>query len=289
MTDDNKNPAAQNFKMALDKAGLSTKEPVISDGKLQRFHVSGDRQGSKNGWYVLFGDGVPAGSFGSWKTGKTHKWCAKDYKTLSVSEKREQTLRYKAAVKLKETKQKKEQGEAAEKAATVLKKAKPADASHCYLQRKKVGAYGELFLGANDCLILPLRDAEGVLHSLQYIDVFGRKRFLKSGKIKGCFFLIGEPNGRILICEGYATGATLHEETGYPVAVAFNAGNLLPVCHALSDRYVSHELIICADNDTNTLGNPGITKATEAAKAVGAKVIIPPVSGDFNDFFRENS
>jgi len=46
--------------------------------------------------------------------------------------------------------------------------------------------------------------------------------------------VIGEPSAsnKILMTEGYATGATLHELTGLPVVVAFHAGNLPVVAEA---------------------------------------------------------
>ncbi len=71
------------FKNALAQAGLVTRDPVIADGRLYRFHVEGDKPQSKNGWYVLYGDGVPAGCFGNWKTGERHTWCAKPDRELT--------------------------------------------------------------------------------------------------------------------------------------------------------------------------------------------------------------
>ena len=48
------------------------------------------------------------------------------------------------------------------------------------------------------------------------------------------------------------------------------------------------ELVICADNDRQTEGNPGVTYATAAAKATGARLIVPDfpegeAGSDFND------
>lgn len=65
------------IKEAMQAAGLGTIEPLIAGGRVNRFRIEGDRAGSKNGWAVLFDDGLPAGSFGNWKTGEVHKWCAK--------------------------------------------------------------------------------------------------------------------------------------------------------------------------------------------------------------------
>ena len=87
----------------------------------------------------------------------------------------------------------------------------------------------------------------------------------------------------MLICEGYATGATLHEETGLRVYLAFTANNLLSVGRIVRDKLPNAEIVLCADNDKSK-GNPGLTKATEAAQAVGASLAVPPIWGDFNDY-----
>ena len=130
---------------------------------------------------------------------------------------------------------------------------------------------------------MPLRDGEGRIHSLQFIDADGNKRFLSGGRIAGCYYPIGIPVDTLCICEGYATAASVHEATGHAVAVAFNCGNLLSVAQILRRKFPAIELVICADNDTQTDGNPGLTKAREAASAVGALLAVQPCHGDFND------
>jgi putative DNA primase/helicase len=94
----------------------------------------------------------------------------------------------------------------------------------------------------------------------------------------------------LCIAEGFATGATIHQATGYPVAVAFNAGNLEAVAKAMRQKLPGLSMIVCADDDAGTEGNPGITKANLAALATGAKVAVPAFgdqrpddASDFND------
>ena len=102
------------------------------------------------------------------------------------------------------------------------------------------------------------------------------------------------PSGRLVVCEGYATGATLHEETGHAVAVAFNAANLLPVAQALRAKFPRIALVVASDDDWQTEGNPGLTAATEAARAIGGRLAVPDFTGydrsnkdtDFNDLQR---
>lgn len=194
------------------------------------------------------------------------------------------------------------QAKAAAKALTLWESAPPC-AEHPYLTGKGVLAHGvrvfqgELTIGGQNCrgnLLIPLRDSVGTVRSLQFLTDDGQKRFLPGGAKQGHFFLIpGEACGpsRWLVCEGYATGASLHEATGLPVAVAFDAGNLLAVAKSLREQYPEAALVICADNDTATTGNPGLRKAADAARAVGgllaAPVFADPHTGtDFNDLHR---
>ncbi|MGB9152201.1 MAG: toprim domain-containing protein [Alphaproteobacteria bacterium] len=141
-------------------------------------------------------------------------------------------------------------------------------------------------------LLIPMYDSTGKLQSFQFISKDGDKKFLYGGMMQGCCFPLGEIKNEptILIAEGYATAATIHEITGYPVVVAYNAGNLLAVAKLIRAQRPDAEIILCADDDWKTKGNPGRTKAEETALAVGGKVIVPEFgenrpdgATDFND------
>nr|WP_242518552.1 toprim domain-containing protein [Thiorhodovibrio winogradskyi] len=130
---------------------------------------------------------------------------------------------------------------------------------------------------------------------MQFIRPDGGKRFLSGGRIYGCFCLLpGTKPAPILICEGFATGATLVEQTGSTCVVAFNAGNLLPVAKAVRAQHPKADIIVCGDNDAWTEGNPGATKARAAALEIGAQLLLPDFTGldlsekptDFNDLAR---
>lgn len=161
---------------------------------------------------------------------------------------------------------------------------------HPYLTAKGVRAHG-LRVEARRDLLIPMRDIEGRLHSLQSIAPDGFKLFMPNGRVKGCYHAIGRPTGSIVICEGYATGATIHEDAGTAVAVAFNAGNLVPVAKALRLKFPCISIVIAADDDWKTDGNPGLTAATEAARVVGGTLAVPKFDElsrgdkdtDFND------
>jgi putative DNA primase/helicase len=143
---------------------------------------------------------------------------------------------------------------------------------------------------SGDNLIVPLQDTSGAIWSLQTIYPDGTKRFTTGGRTKGLFSLIGDlsTKGQILICEGWATGASLFEHLAEPVLCAMNAGNLLPVAKAARAKW-NQQFVICGDDDRYTQGNPGKTFATKAALAVGALTAFPEFESDcgsdFNDYF----
>ena len=135
-------------------------------------------------------------------------------------------------------------------------------------------------------------NTDGEIQSIQTIAPDGRKLFHKGGTVKGFYYSIGKPTDNIVIAEGYATGATIHEATGYGVVVAFNAGNISSVAQAVRGKYPDADIIIAGDNDQHTDGNPGVTKATEAAEDINALLAIPQFKDtstnptDYNDLAR---
>lgn len=211
---------------------------------------------------------------------------------LTTAERKAFARRMDALRRQHDAEQRQRQAEAAAAAAIRWAGATPAT-EHPYLTAKSVRAHGAR-VEANHTLLIPMRDCEGRIHSLQSIAPDGTKRFMPSGRVKGCYCAIGKPSGRLVVCEGYATGATIHEDTGSAVAIAFNAGNLLPVAKALRGKFPCITLVIAADDDWKTDGNPGLTAATEAARAVGALLAVPKFTGlprgdkdtDFNDLHR---
>ena len=180
--------------------------------------------------------------------------------------------------------------EARTKAAAIWQAAQPAPDDHPYLVEKVIKPHG-LRMHEGD-LVVPMREGED-LHSLQFIKPDGTKLYLFGGRKRGCYCIIGELLSPLCIAEGFATAASVHEATGHAVAVAFDAGNLLPVARSFRARFSHLHLIICADDDVNTPGNPGMTKAEEAARAVGASLAVPDFgpdrpedTSDFNDLHK---
>lgn len=264
----------RDFLAALAAAGLEPVKPLdLPEGKLVRFRVRGDKSGSRNGWAVLNRLPVAAGAFGSWRTGEQHTWRADAPQDLSPAERAEQRRKLQAAQQARAEEEARVRAAAAARAVKLWGSARPATNAHPYLQAKGVHAYG--LRAVRDQLIVPARDIDGRLHTLQFIGPDGGKRFLTGGRISGCYFAIGRPRDVLLLAEGYATGATLYQATGNAVAVCFNCGNLLPVARALRAKFPALRLVVCADNDTGTPGNPGLTAARAAARAVGGCVAVP--------------
>lgn len=274
------------FRGAMFDAGLTPPSVIEADGQLHRYQVDGDKAGSRNGWYALHLDGRAAGVFGSWRTGLRSTWAA-DGKRMNPSE-RESFARLIEAARLKAQAERRAEHEArAIEARSEWAICSPADPAHPYLIRKDVKPHN--LRQRAGLLIVPLFDIYGQQWNLQRIAADGGKRF-KPGRAGGLFSPIGDFTDprTILICEGWATGATLHQEAEHPVLCAMNAGNLLSVAKAVRSAWASADLVICADNDRKTAGNPGVTAATAAAKATGAKLIVPQFpddmpGSDFND------
>lgn len=281
------NHPTEQFRAAILAAGLPPPDDIHGDGKLHRFSTNGKPR-DDSGWYVLHLDGLPAGVFGCWREGFSQTWCGKSDDTLTQAEREAHRQRIEAMRQQRDADTEQRHDAAATAAAQRWKAASPAT-QHPYLTRKGVQAHGVKADGQT--LLIPMRDTAGKLRSLQSIDPEGEKRFHPGGRVTGCFHGIGKPDGVLIVVEGFATGASVHEATGHAVAVAFNAGNLLAVTTDLHRKYPAMRLIVAADDDHLTPGNPGLTKATEAARAVGGLLAVPEFFGwergdkhtDFND------
>jgi putative DNA primase/helicase len=271
------------FAAAMRRCGIEPPSEIIFDGKLRRFTTNG-KPTDKAGWYVAFSDGVPAITFGDWRHGVSHTWCAGG-RTMTAAEQQAHRDRVAQARRQREVELAAAHAEAARRAQALLDIAVGDVAAHPYAQRKAVpmppgvkrGAYPPA--GWKDALLVPLHLAGGALASLQAINVDGQKRFSVGGRARGAFHPFGTLRGaeRVLIGEGIATVAAAVEATGWPAAAAMSANNLEVVARAVRALAApGAELVLLADNDCQTESNPGVTAATEAARAVGGRVVVPP-------------
>jgi P4 family phage/plasmid primase-like protien len=266
----------------------------IAFGKIIRFSREGSQ--SDSCWLVCFQNfGVKNGKpyyiavYGDYATGEKEQWRSEfEY---SPEDGEEIKLRLKQQSEAYEKDKLRYQNEVAKTAEATVEKANREGASG-YLARKHLQrSYGAMYEGAD--LIVPLFDIHGRIWSYQRIAENGEKRFLAGGRKRANFFPItaGKISNldHLLVVEGFATGASIHEATGLPVFVAFDAGNLEPVGQALRQKFPEANIAFCADNDAFKPANAGIEKATAAAKAVFGQVILPRFADtssrptDFND------
>ncbi|MCC7222006.1 MAG: toprim domain-containing protein, partial [Candidatus Contendobacter sp.] len=279
------------FLAAMNAAGLEFQGPIITDGVIHRVKINGDR--NPNSWYSLHLDHPAAGSFGCWKRGIKENWCGVSNESLTEAERAERDRKWKQQQAERDAERRRQNNEAAQQAQAILDAARPATGDHPYLTRKNVKAYPGVQCGEwpqrqrVQCLLIPLRNAAGLLATVEAIfptkPATGRdKDFLRGGAKTGAYFVIGdlESSPIILLAEGYATAATLHEAMGYAVVMAADSGNLKPVAEALAVLYRGKRIIIAADNDRTSEKNDGVTKATAAAKAIKAALAIPQFADD---------
>ena len=259
-------------------------------GRMRRAKVEGDRE--KRGWYSLHelrldsGDTVLVGSFGVWRGSEANAQKIElKRQALTDDQRRAMKARIDADRRQADIERRASAARAAERARAAWAACR-TDGDSAYLQRKGVAGHGVRYSPRGN-LVIPMLDAGGMVHGLQII--YGQKKhgrdkdFWPAGLAKqGHFFLVGPSPGAgvLLIAEGYATAASLFEATGHPCAVAFDAGNLQPVAVALRKHYPRAKILICADDDYLTEGNPGVTKASTAALAINGAWVAPVFAQD---------
>jgi putative DNA primase/helicase len=279
---------------ALREHGIEAPKGHIESGCMHRWGHNNRYWARRfNGGHV-FGDFVEDLS--------THVF-DKDDHDYSKSELRALRASMEKARKEAEEEQRRINEEASVRARGIWNQALPL-ISHSYLSEKRVQSYG-LKQDDDGTILIPAYDENGKMWSLQricqVIDEKGEKQFIKKfmygSKSKGCYFVIGklEESEQIFICEGYATGATIYECTDMPVVVAFSCSNLRSVAEKIRAKYKTAKIVICADNDQfhKSGTNPGLRSAEEAAKAIGASIVMPEFKDisskptDFNDLFKD--
>lgn len=296
------------FRTAMAAAGCASDTLIVADDRIHRFHHIDDKRGQMNGRYQLAVEGgFGFGWFKWYKEGVTHKWHSKSA-NMTATEQAALKAKIEERRKVAEKARREEAAAARQRAESIWAKAAPCS-DHPYLSRKGVPGYG--LRSYKGTLIVPAIIPDKGISTLQFISATGEKKFLTHSEKKGAFFTIPGSGGRA-VCEGYATGATIHRATGWEVRVCFDSGNLKGLAEEGD--------VICADNDlwvfrsgkrpadledlpagddprwtewrqAGLLWNPGIEAAEAALKRLGgkARVVSPKVENaasrptDFND------
>lgn len=249
------------------------------DGKFTRFDRAGENTGYFIGKTFATADAVIyTAHFGDWKTGEKFSWQSSNFDQLPDDQKAKIALEFKAARDRARQEEEASQLQVADAARATLEQAASAGQS-AYLERKGF-EQGQLFnckLDGED-LLVGLEDADGKTWSYQRISPDGQKRYLKGGRIKGCFHLLYDgasapvAPAEVYVAEGIATAASVHLATDSRdrvTASACHAGNLPEAAKALRAKYPAAKIVLCADDDWKTPGNPGVAKATNACEALG--------------------
>ena len=289
--------------------GLEPAQP-LTYGKLTRCKTTQDKGKEKNGWYVIHehrtekNEILIFGSFGDWRSGDSNKIKVKagrmSQEERDVMRARQEEAKRRAAEVAANAARR-----AANRASGLFKRM-PEKGRSAYLERKQIVGIGVRYAPRTGAVLIPMSNARDQIVGLQVIypekqaDTGRDKSYWPHGMSKeGAFHLIGphpEPGEPVLVCEGYATGASLNMATSLTVAIAFDAGNLSVVAKAMRERFPGRALIVCRDDDWKTKRsngepwNPGEEKGSNAALIVGGQVVGPIFSGereikwtDFND------
>lgn len=285
----------EQFRDAMRAHGLVPPARIQADGEIHRCDVEGP-SGKNDGAYLLHADGRPNGGFQNWQTDPSWcYWAPSGCEPISDADRAKQRERAEHARREREA----AQAEAAALAEDLWAKCSEAPADHAYLAKKRIAPHGtriytgtDLKVGGMPCtgaLVVPVRDADGRLTSLEFINAEGEERSLSNGRREGCYFSCGVPGMIIVVAEGFSTAASIHEATGHASVAAFGKNNLRDVSEILQHKHPTARLVIAADNDiTEGKPNGGLMKATEAAFAVGGLLAVPELCGrscDFNDVF----
>lgn len=263
------------FTKHCEAQGLVIRD-LIADGEIHRVPHISSKKGAVDGWYILHLSGkIPVGVCGCWKEPTFEsKWMADIGRNMSFSERLEHDKLIAEIRAKREADRLASQQVAAEKAEDEVGTYADASADHPYLVRKRIEPHG-IKIDRAGRLVVPVIDQEGEILSYQTIDADGNKRFLKGGKIEGGFYELRGNRKVIFIGEGFATCASIHQATGFTTLVAFDCGNLAKVAKSAKEMFLGSRIVICADNDQFTEGNPGLTKAKAAASLVFGEIVYP--------------
>ncbi|MDO8843840.1 AAA family ATPase [Methylicorpusculum sp.] len=279
----------------LEDNGLLISGLIEADGNFHNLNHRDDKPRKKKGFYkaTVGSKGHVHMYFGSW-TNKIPRqnWSSWDKHShlMTEAERAEHQRIYKESQEQFKVEVKLRHDEAAKKASaklSVLPPINPGD-THPYIVAKGIKAYGDVRINGGK-LIIPMHDSQtGEVVSLQDIDADGKKKFTYGGKRKGAYFFIQGKLDEIAVCEGYATGCSIHEATGASVFVAFTCDNLDLIAQAARRHYEGSKITICADNDcfneniTKRLpqDNPGIRDGMKAASLINGLCVWPDFMGE---------
>lgn len=312
----------EDFKDYCAKQGFVINEPlsITNQGQWKRVAVNDDtRRRESKAYYTLTEDGnFSSGCLFIHKGGEKVRWYSKIKSSWSEEDRKAYEQAKLKAEKLAKEKEKKKEASLHRRLIAFMAGLDDVPKGNEYIERKKITAYGAKYYKKRKAIIIPIY-RKGKIGSLQLIYPNGAKYFLRGGLISEGYFVMRGDDSTILITEGYATGATLHEATGLTVFVCFTANNLSNVGQIVRKKFLDNDIIVCCDNDQFTfsqkhkpkdvdvksipgdderweewrtsgkLYNTGVTLGGDAAVRIKAKMVVPQFANlkdkptDFND------
>ena len=261
-------------------------EPVrsiagVTSGTWPRLRYNGEKPGSASGGYkitqnpdgsyfAVFGSQKDPLGFRSFRQEREGEYELTYEQKIAAKVAREECRRAIEAAELRR------QEKIAKWLKAIVRKYPEAKADHPYLMDKEIGAHGIKQRPKTGELVIPRYGADGKLWSVQRIVQKTRgkkswKGYMKGALGKGLYFPLAtkdQPKDVVVICEGFATGASIREATRHVVVVAFDAGALSDVAQAMRRKYPDARLVIAADNDQWTFAPGKKPKDVEDAKAI---------------------
>lgn len=310
------------FKDELEKRGFELRGEPVANGRIQSVHIHGHDNSTRNGRYAIHEDGVPTLWLKDWKTGieetikhkDSHFKAGADDKTIETQKEINRIKNVQSVYDKNRM-----HYAVAKRLEAEISNLSPATADNFYLAKKGIEPTAGVKVGGYGNLVIPFRDVGGSIKTAQKIilqeDGTYLKLFEKGGEKNGNFHGIEyDPyytNPDIVIfCEGYATGASINQATGYCVLVTGDSGNLKSVMENYLDVQKNNikTIIIAADNDIyrGSDKNVGLIKANEAVAFIAEKypdlknkiaIAIPSFTSDeiknkatdFNDIHKSRS
>ena len=253
---------------------------------IKRFHIKGDKSGSKNGYEIHATTGAIIR--GSWKDNK------KEIIQEGIRPSRFDRAQYKRSnfVNQYDVLQRQERLREFIQNGTAITK------EHPYLNKKGLSGI-EIMISKDETfypgsIVVPMMNIyNGKWQSAQFIDNDGAKKFAGGLPAKCGYNLIPAEQfitPTVYICEGYATALTIRLLTECSVYCCFSASNLIFICKAfkelgLMQKYNIEKVIIAADHD-----KAGLDAAKQAQNISSFDVVYPPPTDfDFNDAYQEDS
>lgn len=278
----------KDFVAELNARGFEV-DHLETDGRIRNVKVEGNKGAEKSGAYAVHTDGRPVLWYKNHRTHETGSITHRESSFEAGADKKE-IKKYEELNRIRILQRDKDtermHNEVSSRLQSEYQKL-PSVQSHPYLKEKGIDqADKAIKIDKKGSLLIPFVNANGEIKTVQRIPQQPQegkfpKYWEKGGEKSGNFALLGADKisevKEFVLCEGYATGETLHKALDMPVVVAGDSGNLSRVALKIIDANpdVKYKVTIAADNDvhiTKPIENPGLTKAKETENEIKVRV-----------------